>query len=100
LNSLKAYISLFFAIVLAFGMTLSAIHMHVDDFTDVQTEHILVEVEFQCNICGSLVKFTPDDQSFTFLQDSPEIYFFSSPVQSAISPFGIFQDGRAPPLFS
>lgn len=97
-NTSKPYISLFFAAVLAFGVTLSSIHIHIDDFSDVQTEQILVENDIQCVICGSVFKFNPDHQVFTSNQDYPEIYFFSTPVQNVISPFDIFQEGRSPPF--
>jgi hypothetical protein len=98
LNSLNKYISILFAGVLAFGVTVSATHMHLDDFSDTQTEHILVEDELFCVICGSLFKFTPDANAAVLHQQKPEASLSEVSTESAIPPFSRFQEGRSPPI--
>jgi hypothetical protein len=100
LKNSKKIISLLFAGILAFGVTVSATHMHLDDFSDVQTEHIVSADELFCAICGSLFKFTPDYQSAVLYQHSPDPYYFGAATESAIVPFSRYQQGRSPPLLN
>jgi len=93
----KPYISILTSLILAFGITMSSIHIHLDDHHSADTVHQVVEEDFHCVICGSVVH-TIDPvhetgQTFpTFEQQlSSEI-----PVQPE-SDLGRLQDGRAPP---
>jgi hypothetical protein len=94
----KSYISLFYALLIACGTTLSAVHIHIDDFHGVETEHIVVQEEITCVICGSVFKFTPDCEPFRGIQEPPEPCLFSASPEQPASPSGVFYEGRAPPF--
>jgi hypothetical protein len=98
LKKRNKYISFFFATVIAFGVTVSSVHIHADDFHDMDTEHVLVEEELNCVICGSIIKFNPVVETFTTAKDSPKSHYLPALFEQAAKPFGKFKDGRAPPL--
>jgi len=99
-NSSNTYLSFLFAGVLAFGITMSSIHMHLDDFSDVSTSQILVEEELFCAICGSVFKITPDASSAVLNYSKPDSFHFDTDIKSATQPFSRLQQGRSPPLYS
>lgn len=99
MKNYKNYISLFFAVTIAFGVTVSAVHVHFDDFQDVETEHALSEEELNCVICGSIFKFNSESENIAHYQEVPDTFYFFSITERANSPFGKFKDGRAPPFF-
>jgi hypothetical protein len=86
--------------VISFGMTLSAIHIHFDDFNDVETDTMIVEQEFHCVICGSVLKTDPNIQDHEIISGYPETSHFQEVVAYSHSPFSAFKDGRAPPFLS
>ena len=91
------YISFFFAAVISFGVTTSNIHVHFDSFNDAETEHLLVEEELSCVICGSAFKFNHAGNTFVNPQDVPENFLLEVDFECALSPAGTLKDGRAPP---
>ena len=99
MTKLKPYISLFAALVIAFGVTASSIHMHDDNANDFETEHVLVEEELICIVCGSIFKFNDENLSSAEIVDTPDAHTFFTSFELAINLSGTFKDGRAPPFF-
>jgi hypothetical protein len=95
------YISIVFAFIAAFGITVSSIHLHELDEHDADTKHVWVaQDDIHCVICGSIFKTTPDHGTHSqYLADS-DIIHFSDATEKAQQPFERFQEGRSPPLFS
>ncbi len=98
LKKQNKYISFFFAAVIAFGVTISSIHVHIDSFHDVETEHVLVEKELSCVICGSAFKFNYAGHTLVTHQVINEALFLDIDFEHTLTPKGILKDGRAPPF--
>jgi hypothetical protein len=96
-TSLNKYISLAFAFVIAFGMTVSSVHIHIDDFHDVETEHVLAEEELHCTICGAITKTDAPGCAETAVLLTAGLSLVSAETKNPTLPFFRFQDGRAPP---
>jgi hypothetical protein len=97
-NYLNKFISPLFAAVILFGMSLSAIHIHIDDFSDVETDYMIVEEEFHCIICGSVLKADPEVQEHEMIPGYPDEHFVTETAVYSPSPIGTSKDGRAPPV--
>ncbi len=84
--------------LLVFGTTLSAIHVHLDHYPETETVHQLVEEELNCVICGSVFHFSPDaEQAVTItLPDHSDTPAHIQPV--IIEPVEAHFEGRAPPF--
>jgi len=97
LDKKRLYISVFFSFVLLLGTALSSMHFHIDDTSGTETVHQLVEDDFQCVICGSVFKYSPQSEfvsevftnSTTLRYVQPTLSYDSSEIPSF--------DGRAPP---
>ena len=98
-NTFRNHISLLSAIIVAFGITISSIHIHIDDHLFAETGQSISQDELHCFICGSVFKFNTDCDLITDAQPASEPFLFSTPTEKAISPFVPFYDGRAPPSF-
>jgi len=100
LDNKRTYISIFFGLILLIGTGLSSVHFHADDYSKTETVHQLVEDDFQCVICGSVFKFSPQPvvESEIIVSSTP-IRFVQIDISYAASEIPFF-DGRAPPVFA
>ncbi|TVR34433.1 MAG: hypothetical protein EA390_02875 [Balneolaceae bacterium] len=97
MKQLNKYISFFFAAVIAFGVTVSTLHVHDSANHNEKTEHVLVEEELTCVVCGSIFKYNSTGEIYSGLLILPETFFFDTSFERASYPIGKFKDGRAPP---
>lgn len=100
LIKLKPYISFIFALVVAFGVTVSSIHQHDNRAYDADSEHVLIEDEFICIVCSSVFKFNEVSLSNSEIVNIPDTHVFFTSIEPAITLSGAFKDGRAPPFLS
>jgi len=84
--------------VLLLGTALSTIHIHNDDSTGSETVHQLVEDDFQCVICGSIFKYSPQSESVSEVFIKSTIVRYVQPTLSYDSSELPSFDGRAPPV--
>ncbi|MCC5941490.1 MAG: hypothetical protein JJU37_08100 [Balneolaceae bacterium] len=99
MNSFRTHISILSAIVVAFGITISSIHIHIDDHHSAETGQSITQDELHCLICGSVFKFNTDCDQISDAQPDSKPFLFSTPTEKATTPFVPFYDGRAPPFF-
>ncbi|MEX0944295.1 MAG: hypothetical protein WDZ38_01400 [Balneolaceae bacterium] len=90
-------IAFLFSALIAFGATLSAIHLHSVDYQNTKTEQLSVDKDFHCAVCGSIFKFNPDSEKHIIYQESPELVFITETYRSLDFYFSHSFDGRAPP---
>jgi hypothetical protein len=93
----RIFISVFFGLVLLIGTGLSTIHFHIDDTSRTETVHQLVEDDFQCVICGSAFKYSPQPKIVSEIYTTPTLIRYSQPALSYESSPSPSFDGRAPP---
>lgn len=98
LDKKRIYISLFFSLVLLTGTALSTVHFHNDDTSGSETVHQLVEDDFQCVICGSVFKYSPQSESVSNVFINPTTVRYFQPTLSYDSSELPSFDGRAPPV--
>ena len=91
-------ISALFAVIIAFGVTVSNTHVHFDDLHNVDTHHILVEEEYHCIICGSVFQFNPEAYSQSFNKELTEEEHFTENTEQAKQPYRKYREGRSPPI--
>ncbi len=90
-------ISALFAVIIAFGITISNTHVHIHEFHDAGANYVSVDEELHCVICGSVVNFNPEAYTQSFYKDTPELSLFSEKTEHANQPYNKFQEGRSPP---
>lgn len=93
----KSYISLLTSLILAFGITMSSVHIHLDDLHSADTPHQVVEEDLHCVICGSVVHTIDPVNESGFSFPTPEQQLSSEIPAQPESDLGRLQDGRAPP---
>lgn len=98
-NTFRNHISLLSAIIVAFGITISSIHIHIDDYNLSETGQSVAQEEVHCYICGSVFKFTPDCDQTVDLKPISEPFLFKRSTESEKNSFFPFHDGRAPPFY-
>ncbi|WP_141691553.1 hypothetical protein [Rhodohalobacter halophilus] len=94
----RVLISLFFGLILLIGTGLSSSHFHIDNYSDSETVHQLVEDDFQCVICGSVFKFSPQTgiESEVIVSSTPVRFVHNSISYTSVT-YPSY-DGRAPPV--
>ena len=93
-------IAIAFSAILAYGMTLSVTHVHIDHFHDIQTFHQITEVDSQCVLCGSVFKYSPNTSFEITDRSIPKISQHVFVADFALDPFHCYKSGRAPPSIS
>jgi len=93
------YISTLFAVIIAFGISVSSIHIHEIDVHDADTKHVWVQDEIHCVICGLVFKTTSDPGALSHYLDVSVMIHFTESTENARQPFEKFQEGRSPPIF-
>lgn len=97
-NKIKNHISIVSALVVAFGITISSIHIHIDDHLFAETGQIITQEEVHCFICGSIFKSVPDQSSYNYynIHAEPSLIFLNDVnTSSAFAPKTL---GRSPPV--
>lgn len=90
--------AILFSAILAFGVTLSAIHLHPVDYHDNQTLHQVTEIDHLCLMCGSVIKHTPVVQFEIIDQSVPVISFFVQKTEFVSESYHLYRSDRAPPF--
>jgi len=96
-NKIKNHISIVSALVVAFGITISSIHIHIDDHLFAETGQSISQDELHCFICGSVFKFNPDSENAVDSAPQSETYFYVVSNGKESSSFVPSNNGRAPP---
>ena len=96
-NTFRNHISLLSAIIVAFGITISSIHIHIDDHHSAETDQSITQDELHCLICGSVFKFNADCDQISDAQPDSKPFLFSTPTEKVTTPSVLFYEGRAPP---
>lgn len=97
MNRNNPVISIIFSVILTFGITLSITHFHIVDFQEVQTQHQISELNHQCVLCGSVIKYVPQLQFDVEDHSISNISYFVYPIDFVYQPFQRYKSGRAPP---